>query len=106
MGGHIPKSAQRALDKANKASAARLIEKKAEVATLPLPRFMAVGMTPRNIINMHEVYFNGERQQLCTIADVDKGFIRRWMHGKGNVPAKDSPSEDCFGKVEIKRRIL
>lgn len=99
---HIPKRAQRAIDAANKARAKVEVERVAKVAALPPIRFMALNVTPRPIINLHDVYFNGVKQHLCLIADVDNGMIRRWLYGKGNRPAEGSPYEDVFGKVEIK----
>jgi hypothetical protein len=78
----------------------------AKFAAMAAPRFMSLASTPRNIINMYDVYFNGEKQRLCTVADVGNGMIRRWMYGTGNVPAKDSPTEDLFGKVEIRLKQL
>ncbi len=69
---------------------------------LPPMRFMSLSRTPRNIINLYDIYFNDEKQFLCVLADVPNGMIQRWMHGKGNVPAKGSPLETLYGKVEIR----
>ncbi len=104
MGGRIPKSAQKAIDKANRERAENIKRAEFANAALPIPRMMN-HLTPRGIANMHEVYFNGELQHLCTLANVDKGVIHRWTHGKGNRPAKDANIEELYGKVEIKRRI-
>jgi hypothetical protein len=105
MGGRIPKRAQREIDKANIASAARRTKHLDAIANVPVPRVMDSN-TPRNIMNLHEVYFNDELQMLCTVADVNAGCIIRWNKGKGNHPAKDAELERLFGKVEIRRKRL
>jgi porphobilinogen deaminase len=102
----IPKSAQRAIDKANKASAARLSQIKEVQETIPLPREMDVIRTPRGVMNLHDVYFNDELQRLCVFASVGMGCIRRWSSGKGHVPDKDAKIEELRGKVEIRRKKL
>jgi hypothetical protein len=99
---HMPKRAQRAIDKANQSRDARLSEQYKHRMALPVPRMMSLNLTPRNIINMYDIFFNGEKQHLCIYADVNKGMIRRWSHGKGNRPDKDAFREDCYGTVEIR----
>jgi hypothetical protein len=98
----IPKKAQRAIDAANRAREQQKSRQYERFAALPPMRFMSLHQTPRNIINMYDVFFNGEKQRLCTIADVGQGMIRRWKYGTGSVPAPGSPTEDLFGKVEIR----
>jgi hypothetical protein len=106
MGGRIPKSAQRAINKANAQRAASVLIQAAQVANISTPRMMQLGVTPRSIMNMHEVFFNGEKQLLCTYANVGEGKIIRWNRGIGNRPAKGAVLEEVYGKVEIRRRVL
>lgn len=52
---------------------------------------------------MWDVYFNGERQHLCTFADVQLGRITRYKHGRGSTGiGKDT--ENLIGHVEIVRK--
>ncbi len=102
MGGRIPKSAQRAIDKANRMRSATLGMQMAERRAMPAPRRMALNETPRSLMNQYDVYFNDELQMLCVVADVDKGMIGRWKSGRGNRPDKNSGLEELYGKVEIR----
>lgn len=104
MGSRIPKGAQRAIDKANRQRQLMAVAKVESIASVPPPRLMALGITPRNIMNMHDVFFNGEKQTLCVLADVEKGTIIRWDRGKNNRPAPDAKQEQLYGKVEIRRK--
>jgi hypothetical protein len=104
MGGRIPKSAQRAIDKANQQRRIFETAQTAAARGVTTPRKMEVGVTPRGTMNMFEVYFNDEKQLLCTLADVDSGTIRRWNAGAGNRPAKGAVQELLQGKVEIRPR--
>lgn len=106
MGNRIPKKAQRLIDKANRATQDRRINTEIKQAIIPVPRVMAMGMTPRHIMNLFDVYLNGEKQTLCTLANVDKGLVRRWDKGIGHTPLKGAVQEEVFGKVEIRRRPL
>lgn len=104
MGGRIPKSAQRAIDKANQQRKLSEITRQAAAAGIPIPRMMSIDTTPRSIMNMHEVYFNGEKQMLCTYVNVTEGKIIRWKEGTGMQPNRKAGQETCLGKVEIRRR--
>jgi hypothetical protein len=106
MGGRIPKSAQKAIDKANQQRRLFQITREAAARSIPVPRVMATNVTPRHIANLFDVYFNDELQLLCTLANVDKGMIRRYTSGFGNRPDKGSPIEELYGKVEIRRKTL
>ncbi len=102
----IPKKAQRAIDAANRAREKTKSDEFKRRAALPEMRFMSLTKTPRNIINMYDVFFNGEKQKLCTLADVGTGTIHRWRYGRGNVPIPGSPVDVLQGKVEIRLRAL
>lgn len=102
--GHIPKSAQRAIDKANRDRAKMARVRDQVAAQLPVPRVMAHGMTPQSIMNLFDVYLDGERQHLCTLANVDKGLIRRWCRGHAHLADKTGGQEEVYGKVEIRRK--
>ncbi len=105
MGGRIPKSAQLAIDKANRNRQVSLAAKGEQIAALPTPRVMDVARTPRSIINLYDVFFNGEKQTLCTYANVDEGRIIRWSSGKGHRPLKGAELVQDLGKVEIRRKV-
>jgi len=101
----IPKSAQRAIDKANRQRDLERLAQVERLASLPVPRRMDVNFTPRSIINLHDVFFNGEKQTLCVMADAVKGIIHRWSHGTGHRPGKGAVIQELQGKVEIRRKV-
>lgn len=118
---YIPKSAQEKIDALKSiplptlATAAAVIVAHAEIqqviAQLPVaPRRMEVGVTPQDVCSAYDVYLNGRRQSLCLIADVDKGFVRRYIHGVGNRPCPDRHghmnTEIKFGRVHIVRKLV
>ena len=105
----IPKSAQRLITMYNAQREARL----RAASLLPAPGTTAAprapGAPPRRLVagtpgnGLYEVFFNGTRQHLCTVADVDQGFITRYTHGRGNTPLT-METETLHGLVEIRRK--
>lgn len=113
--GYIPKGAQKrlnAISAMRKNTLSTLSHMSAEVnrrvheeAGGIIPRRMELGITPRHVVNAYDVYFNGKKQTLCTVADVDKGYIKRYIRGVGRKPVANKEGtydmETLFGKVEI-----
>lgn len=70
-----------------------------------VPRRLELGLTPTHVCNAFDVYLDGKRQQLCTVADVDKGYIKRYVHGVGRKPVPNKEGafdvELLWGKVQI-----
>lgn len=99
---YIPKSAQRRI-----AAGARISQMVAAaiqcVPQLPVPRRMEIGVTPPGILGLFEVYVDGVKQRLCTLADADRGYVIRYRSGKGN-KATTKETETIRGKVEIRRK--
>lgn len=58
--------------------------------------------------NLFDVFFNGVKQTLCTVADEEKGYIERYKFGMGRRPIKNRfgkiETVRLSGKVEIKRK--
>lgn len=52
---------------------------------------------------MWDVYFNGERQHLCTFADNVTGRITRHVHGRGNIGI-GKETETLYGTVDFVRK--
>lgn len=100
----IPKKAQRAIDKANRESAAREVQRFEGAAEMPIPHELSIN-TPRAITNMHDIYFDGVKQKLCSYANAKLGTIIRWTRGNGHIADRSSPQEQLYGKVEIKRKV-
>lgn len=113
----IPKSAQRHIDRLNKvradtavalAAAAMARAARTPLVDCPVPRYMSLDSTPRDVAAAHDVYLNGVKQRLCIVADMDKGFIKRYVAGVGNIPALNrhgkADTELLFGDVRIVRR--
>lgn len=49
------------------------------------------------------VLLNGVVQRLCTVADVEYGYVERYLRGRGSTPTTFH-TERVHGKVEIKWR--
>jgi hypothetical protein len=113
--GYVPKGAQKRLNamaqvRANSTATLELmkIQTNAQVhkeAGGEGPRRLELGVTPTRICNAYDVYFDGKRQTLCTVADIDKGYIKRYVRGVGRKPVANKNGafdmELLFGKVEI-----
>jgi hypothetical protein len=99
---YIPKSAMKRIVMANNRSAALASAMTAQVI-LQTPRRMEAGVTPLGIQGMYDVYLDGVKQHLCTLADVDRGYVVRYIRGKSNRP-QTKQTETIHGKVEIRRR--
>lgn len=97
----IPKHAQRAIDKANRARQAQQPAAPAPAKPAGPPRRMEAGVTSPRICGMYDVFLDGVQQVRCKIADVDGGFVVRYIHGKGNRP-EGWETERLEGKVEIR----
>jgi hypothetical protein len=73
--------------------------------TGPTPRRLELGVTPQEICNQYDVYFNGVKQTLCCVADMDKGYIKRYLRGIGRKPVVNKNNkydmELLFGDVQI-----
>lgn len=108
--GYVPKGAQKRLNTMAKVRAntvATLATAKAQVTARVLsesvgdiPRRLDAAITPQHVCRAYDVYFNGKRQQLCTVADVEKGYIVRYTKGFGNM-GMTRDTERLFGKVQI-----
>lgn len=99
---YIPKSAQRKID-----ASVRLRSTIGVPTSGPgtpqkeyVPRRLESG-TPGQ--GLYEVFFNGQRQHLCTVADMDEGFITRYTRGTGNQPSTKE-TETLKGRVVIRRK--
>jgi hypothetical protein len=70
-----------------------------------VPQRLELGVTPTRICNAYDVYLNGKKQALCTVADVDKGYIKRYVRGVGRKPVPNKEGafdvELLWGKVQI-----
>jgi hypothetical protein len=89
---YVPKSALRKIQKY-----ARLVTPVKGVK-VELPRYLT-NETPG--AGRFRIYFNGLRQQLCTLADVDAGKIIRYKAGVGSRPST-TDTEVLYGNVEIR----
>lgn len=102
---YIPKSAQRKIDKYNAKS--RVIRLSPEVEAKLVQTFE--NRTPQVLrqgdpgCQRWAVYFNGERQHLCSYASVPEGKIVRYVSGMGN-EANTRQTEVLFGTVEIRSK--
>lgn len=55
-----------------------------------------------------DVFFNGQKQRLCTEADAEKGYIVRYKLGIGSLPVAGRSgyeTERLEGRVEIKMKV-
>jgi hypothetical protein len=115
---YIPKSAQRKIDSVSRLRSSSLLMAAAMLGVSngiaiasqappagPPPRRLELGVTPQQVCNQYDVYFNGEKQRLCCVADVDKGYIKRYLRGVGRKPVVNKNGkydmELLFGKVQI-----
>lgn len=64
------------------------------------PNRLQVGYSPAAYCNAYDVYFNGVKQTLCTVADVKRGYITRYIKGKGRTGIGHD-METLFGEVKI-----
>lgn len=48
-----------------------------------LPSRLEVGVNPASECALYDVYFNGRLQKNCVIADVTKGYIKRYQRHFG-----------------------
>lgn len=92
---YIPKSAQRKMNGYKRMKA--LPTTSAPATPTGPPKRLKQGQPGAG---MWDVYFNGERQRLCKVADVDKGMIERYMHGDGSKPLTHR-TEILHGVVQI-----
>lgn len=110
--GYVPKGAQKRLNamaqvRANTAATLAIarIQVNANVHQGEIPRRLELGVTPTRICNAYDVYLDGKKQALCTVADVDKGYIKRYVRGVGRKPVPNKNGafdvELLWGKVEI-----
>lgn len=72
---------------------------------LRIPKCLSIQDTPAEVLRRYDVYFKGKKQSLCTVADVEQGYIERFKLGVGNMPVRDRDGQlrtvKLFGKVEI-----
>lgn len=113
--GYVPKGAQKRLNamamvRANTAATLAVMSIQTTQRVLKeaggdVPRRLELGVTPTRICNAYDVYLDGVKQTLCIIADVDKGYIKRYIRGVGRKPVPNKngmfDTELHFGKVEI-----
>lgn len=120
--GYVPKGVQKRLNKMNNTSSAMSLLRVGTAAALAdlgnrtnaqvhkelgadVPRRLELGVTPTRICNAYDVYLNGQKQFLCIVADVDKGYIKRYVRGVGRKPVANKngtfDTELHFGKVQI-----
>lgn len=97
--------ARRLLERSDAIDARDLDIKRAH--QMPIPKRLELGRTPDSICRAYDVYFNGVKQRLCKLADVEKGRIIRYKNGIGNQPVAKGfgiQIEELFGNVEIRRK--
>lgn len=74
----------------------------------PVPKRMETDKTPIAILKAFDVYFNGEKQTECTVADTEAGYIVRYIRSKRTnqlVRCDGSyATEKLHGKVEFVRK--
>lgn len=63
----------------------------------PTPIKMDIATTPREVMAAFQVWFNGELQTRCTVANTQHGYIVRYVNGIGG------KTERLEGKVEFRR---
>jgi hypothetical protein len=70
------------------------------------PVRMDINSTPRHVCQAWDVFFNGQRQRACIIADREKGYIKRYKLAIGSMPVRGRSgtyeTEELHGKVEFK----
>lgn len=89
--GYVPKGAQKLMNamaqmRANSAATLALIgiqstQKVHKEADGIVPQRLELGITPTRICNAYDVYLDGKKQALCTVADVQRGYIKRYVRG-------------------------
>lgn len=108
---HIPKSAQRKIDAANRARAARTATGPhagiVDAQPPPTPKRLDITTMPGAYCRAFNVYFNGVKQNLCQVADVERGYITRYLRGDSkNRPLPPYETATEHGAVVIKRKAL
>lgn len=119
--GYVPKGAQKRLNAASNGSAMSHFRANT-LATLAIaqlqvnarvhdamageiPQRLELGVTPQHVCNAYDVYIDGKKQILCCVADIEKGYIKRYIRGLGRKPVANKNGmfdmETLFGKVEI-----
>lgn len=72
------------------------------------PKRMDINTTPRSVCNAWDVFFNGQKQRACVIADRETGYIKRYKLAIGSMPVKGRSgtyeTEELHGKVEFRRK--
>lgn len=78
------------------------------------PQRVAVGENSMDVCNAVDVFFKKEgekefiRQTVCTVADVQRGYIERYVKSRGRVgiaeDGKQAKTETLYGQVRIKWR--
>jgi hypothetical protein len=97
---YVPKHAQRKMARYAKLTTPMAEQTNESAQTNALPRRLTAD-TPG--CNRYQVWFDGVRQYLCTLADVDAGRIVRYKAGIGSRPSTRE-QETLHGLVEIRRR--
>lgn len=100
---YIPKSAQRKIDAANRAIKAmphRVFDGYEKIAVPFVPNRLVSGMAGAQ---MWDVFLDGMKQHLCQVADIDGGYVIRYLRGVGSKPLTKE-TETVFGVVEIRRK--
>lgn len=80
-----------------------------ELVPPKIPKRLDIKHHSQEYCKKFEVFFNGQKQRLCTEADVEKGYIVRYKLGIGNLPvanrAGEYETERLQGRVEIKLKV-
>lgn len=100
---YIPKSAQRKIDRYNRKRAEIVLSPKAQAK---LEQALAPPMQLRSGqpgSRMWDVYFNGEKQNVCTFADRMLGRITRYKYSRGSTGIGHE-TENLIGNVEFVKR--
>lgn len=100
---YIPKSAQRKIDSYNRKRAEIVLSPKAQAKLeqdLAPPMQLRYGQPG---VRMWDVYFNGQKQNVCTFADRMLGRITRYKYSRGALGV-GTETENLIGDVEFVKR--
>lgn len=89
---YIPKKAQRLIEGCRKSTQEALANKPISMKRTRL----SIHEHPVAVLKRYDVYFNGEKQSLCVVADAELNYITRYKYS-----IEDGQVETLHGIVEI-----